>query len=533
MSSSNYFRSWIDRPHLDPNTRLLTEEYQRGITEFMGLVHRQPEAKTGMLRCPCSNCKNRKVIKEWDVWTHLYLSGFTRSYKIWYHHGETDYEHGSTSEPQPAVRLEEPIRTDVDYGVGTEQMSVPKKKGRLVGLGRRTRSVPPSSAPPPFVDPEVLTAQLKDKDDHISLLETQMAAQQADYEAQRRLNQQMMEMMQRMYPNEDSFLGIFRGLISSEIPDDNSEEHFVGTSEDCAIGKSIEISRGSSPSVYSEEISDGLLVLGVSLEICFLGIPSEISEEIPRKNEFPRSYIRGLISSPIVGEGKKKKKQGKDEADRIKQAEKKKRRLEKNLAASLAIRAELEKKKQRIKEGHQEAADEESWAKKKRQEKDELERVKRAEKKKIRLEKSLANSAAIRAALEKKKLKKLEEQRRLDEEGAAIAEAAALHVLLGEDSDDSCRTMLNQETGFKPWDCTAKLNLSTSGRNGFFPHQAVHRSRVSDCNWSVSYEPSARGWDNSNMGLSADLIAAQAVSSLQISENAIVDAVVFNGMFRR
>uniref|UniRef100_A0A0D3D2V8 Uncharacterized protein n=1 Tax=Brassica oleracea var. oleracea TaxID=109376 RepID=A0A0D3D2V8_BRAOL len=49
---------------------------------------------------------------------------------------------------------------------------------------------------------EVLTAQLKDKDDRISLLETQMAAQQAGYEAQRRLNQQMMEMMQRMYPNE-------------------------------------------------------------------------------------------------------------------------------------------------------------------------------------------------------------------------------------------------------------------------------------------------------------------------------------------
>ncbi|KAG5391639.1 hypothetical protein IGI04_021602 [Brassica rapa subsp. trilocularis] len=79
MSSSNYFRSWIDRPHLDPNTRLLTEEYQQGITEFMGLVQRQPEAKT--------------VIKQWDVWTHLYLSGSTRSYKIWYYHGETDYEH--------------------------------------------------------------------------------------------------------------------------------------------------------------------------------------------------------------------------------------------------------------------------------------------------------------------------------------------------------------------------------------------------------------------------------------------------------
>uniref|UniRef100_A0A0D3B731 Uncharacterized protein n=1 Tax=Brassica oleracea var. oleracea TaxID=109376 RepID=A0A0D3B731_BRAOL len=83
-----------------------------------------------------------------------------------------------------------------------KKYSVPKKKGRLVGLGRRTRSVPPSSASPPFVDPEVLTAQLKDKDNRISLLETQMAAQQTGYEAQRRLNQQMMEMMQRMYPNE-------------------------------------------------------------------------------------------------------------------------------------------------------------------------------------------------------------------------------------------------------------------------------------------------------------------------------------------
>jgi len=88
------------------------------------------------------------------------------------------------------------VNLAIFYSVGS------KEEGRLVGLGRRTRSVPPSSAPPPFVDPEVLTAQLKDKDDRISLLETQMAAQQAGYEAQRRLNQQMMEMMQRMYPNE-------------------------------------------------------------------------------------------------------------------------------------------------------------------------------------------------------------------------------------------------------------------------------------------------------------------------------------------
>ncbi|KAF3595956.1 hypothetical protein DY000_02020760 [Brassica cretica] len=89
----------------------------------------------------------------------------------------------------------------------------------------------------------------------------------------------------------DSFLRIFRGLRSSKIPDENSEEHFVGISEDWTIGKSIEISRGSSPSVYSEELSDELVVLGVSSEIRFLRITSEISEG------FPRSYFRGLVSS--------------------------------------------------------------------------------------------------------------------------------------------------------------------------------------------------------------------------------------------
>ncbi|WZZ33420.1 hypothetical protein YC2023_016821 [Brassica napus] len=49
------------------------------------------------------------------------MRGFTQSYKVWYLHGEIGYEYGSTSEPQPVVRLEEP-RTEVDYGVGTEQM---------------------------------------------------------------------------------------------------------------------------------------------------------------------------------------------------------------------------------------------------------------------------------------------------------------------------------------------------------------------------------------------------------------------------
>ncbi|WZZ66996.1 hypothetical protein YC2023_078366 [Brassica napus] len=60
-------------------------------------------------------------------------------------------------------------------------------------------SVPPY-APQPYVDPEVLMDQLKDKDDRIAALEQKMADQEG--EATRKQNEQMMEMMKRMYPNK-------------------------------------------------------------------------------------------------------------------------------------------------------------------------------------------------------------------------------------------------------------------------------------------------------------------------------------------
>ncbi|KAF2554220.1 hypothetical protein F2Q68_00035845 [Brassica cretica] len=47
MSSEVDYRSWMDKPHLDPNTNLLTEEYVQGIGEFMRLVQQQPDAKSG------------------------------------------------------------------------------------------------------------------------------------------------------------------------------------------------------------------------------------------------------------------------------------------------------------------------------------------------------------------------------------------------------------------------------------------------------------------------------------------------------
>ncbi|RRT36966.1 hypothetical protein B296_00045820 [Ensete ventricosum] len=86
---------------------------------------------------------------------------------------------------------------------------------------------------------------------------------------------------------------------------------------------------------------------------------------------------------------------------------------------------------------------------KKKQANGELDRLKQAEKKKRRLEKALATSAALRSELEQKKQKKIEEQKRLDEEGASVAEAVALHVLGGEDADESCHVIINNTTNSK------------------------------------------------------------------------------------
>ncbi|KAF8379569.1 hypothetical protein HHK36_029009 [Tetracentron sinense] len=195
---------------------------------------------------------------------------------------------------------------------------------------------------------------------------------------------------------------------------------------------------------------------------------------------------------------------------------------------------------------------------KKKQAKGELDRLKQAEKKKRRLEKALATSAAIRSELEKKKQRKIEEQQRLDEEGAAIAEAVALHVL-GEDSDDSCKIVLKKDEKFNSWDRSSNLGLFMGGwragppHHGFTKHSLEGLGWVSDaygcgCMWKgwgtggSSFSPGFFGRDlhvphfeergQETMEISAGLIAAQAVSSLQIAEDVLGDTIVINGMLR-
>jgi hypothetical protein len=182
--------------------------------------------------------------------------------------------------------------------------------------------------------------------------------------------------------------------------------------------------------------------------------------------------------------------------------------------------------------------------KKKQKSKDELDRLKQAEKKRRRLEKALATSAAIRSELEKKKQKKIEEQQRLDEEGAAIAEAVALHVLLGEDSDDPCKIVENKDEGIDSWDCSGCIDLYVGGTQASLLGQDHLKSSIG---WVTDAQGSRLNWGSIGDGdwafssglhggilhgphteyeideLSAGLMAAQAVSALQIREDACVD----------
>ncbi|KAJ8497377.1 hypothetical protein OPV22_007929 [Ensete ventricosum] len=174
---------------------------------------------------------------------------------------------------------------------------------------------------------------------------------------------------------------------------------------------------------------------------------------------------------------------------------------------------------------------------KKKQAKGELDRLKQAEKKKRRLEKALATSAAIRSELEKKKQKKIEEQQRLDAEGAAIAESVALHVLVGEDTDEACHFMVKDASKHSPWEYSHNIDhlmgyqgLAKYSGSGLGWATEAHVPAWKCNNWGIglplpsqfhlkdlrssAYDEAGRGAD-----FSAGLEAAQAVASLQIAED--------------
>ncbi|XP_074291543.1 uncharacterized protein LOC141618339 [Silene latifolia] len=178
---------------------------------------------------------------------------------------------------------------------------------------------------------------------------------------------------------------------------------------------------------------------------------------------------------------------------------------------------------------------------KKKQVKDETDRIKQAEKKRRRLEKALATSAAIRSELEKKKQQKKEEQERLDEEGAAIAEAVALHVLLGEDSDDPRIVLREDHNNLGDWHHAANFGLFLDGNT--LSRENMKRCSVENVGWVPTAYGNGFEWNHIGEldppsenfhiphiedgawfrdDISVGLMAAQAVRSLRLGEDAQV-----------
>ncbi|CAH8337085.1 unnamed protein product [Eruca vesicaria subsp. sativa] len=82
------------------------------------------------------------------------------------------------------------------------EKAVPKRKGgRLVGLARRSSSVPGSSSQASCTDPMILE-QLQNKDERIMALEEQNTTIIAELESQKKTNAQIMEKLERLFPTE-------------------------------------------------------------------------------------------------------------------------------------------------------------------------------------------------------------------------------------------------------------------------------------------------------------------------------------------
>ncbi|KAF5766802.1 hypothetical protein HanXRQr2_Chr15g0719721 [Helianthus annuus] len=108
------------------------------------------------------------------------------------------------------------------------------------------------------------------------------------------------------------------------------------------------------------------------------------------------------------------------------------------------------------------------------------------------------------------------EQRRLDEEGAAIAEAVALQVLNGEDSNDACGQVVNGKRIYRNahGGSICRWNAHRFGENGSFVRGVEGSGSFVD-------EMSAAG-----------LVTARAVSTLQIADDEDINAFVFKRMVK-
>ncbi|XP_052728168.1 uncharacterized protein LOC128195186 [Vigna angularis] len=74
-------RSWI-------KSKRTTEEYERGVEQFIEFATRNVANNNGRFYCPCVNCLNERRLPTAVIREHVLCDGFLRSYTKWTWHGE-------------------------------------------------------------------------------------------------------------------------------------------------------------------------------------------------------------------------------------------------------------------------------------------------------------------------------------------------------------------------------------------------------------------------------------------------------------
>ncbi|XP_060202620.1 uncharacterized protein LOC132631039 [Lycium barbarum] len=88
MNNSN--REWMYDRILEDG--FINPRFIDGVEDFVAFSKRHPQCMDGgKLRCPCNHrkCRNKNILDEFTVMSHLGTFGFVPGYYCWYHHGES------------------------------------------------------------------------------------------------------------------------------------------------------------------------------------------------------------------------------------------------------------------------------------------------------------------------------------------------------------------------------------------------------------------------------------------------------------
>ncbi|XP_060195230.1 uncharacterized protein LOC132624470 [Lycium barbarum] len=88
MNNSN--REWMYYRILEDG--FINPRFIDGVEDFVAFAKRHPQCMDGgKLRCPCNHhkCRNKNILDEFTIMSHLGTFGFVPGYYCWYHHGES------------------------------------------------------------------------------------------------------------------------------------------------------------------------------------------------------------------------------------------------------------------------------------------------------------------------------------------------------------------------------------------------------------------------------------------------------------